>query len=134
MKNLILSITASIALILPLYSHAEERVGKAVFETSAELGLKLTEKAIKNIEVKTSKLVVGSEFTVAPDSIVHYQNQVGVYRLRDGWYKLIKVQIIKKDERQVNIRSSELKAGDELVTHGGDLLRVAEMDAFGAGE
>jgi hypothetical protein len=28
----------------------------------------------------------------------------------------------------------DLKSGDEIATHGADLLRVSEMDAFGGGE
>jgi hypothetical protein len=115
-------------------SFSEERNGKAVFEISPELGMRLTEKALKNIEVKTLKLATLSNYSVPPGSIVHFQDQTGVYRLREGWFKLVKVRIIKKNDREAFIDSSELKAQDELVVFGADLLRVAEMDAFGSGE
>jgi len=133
MKSLFILIGAAFALS-SFATHAEERRGKAVFETSTNLGMKLTDKALINIEVKTMKLDSTGDYNLPPESIVHFQDQVGVYRRRDGWFRLIKIQILKNSDREVSVRSTELRAGDELVIHGADLLRVSEMDAFGAGE
>ncbi len=114
--------------------HAEERPGKAVYETSSEQGMKLTEKALKNIEVKTIKIVSNQDNPLPLDGIVRFQDQVGVYRLRRGWFKLILVQLEKRDGQQVVVRSKDLQPDDEIVIQGAGLLRVAEMDASGSGE
>lgn len=112
----------------------EERPGKAVFEYSVESGMKLTEKALKNIEVKTTKVSSGSQQAISANALVYFQDQIGVYRLRNGWFKLVKVQLIKKGSSEVVIQSPELGADDEVAIHGADLLRVSEMDAAGGGE
>ncbi len=134
MNNLIylLFFMSLISVGFPTFS--EERAGKAVYETSAELGMKLNEKALKNIEVQTKKISPSNDQVIPLDSIVNFQDQIGVYRLRDGWFKLINIEILNKDNRQATVRTNELKGGDDLVIHGADLLRVAEMDAFGSGE
>ena len=121
-------------LLFSIDSSAEERPGKAVYETSAELGMRLGDKPLKNIEVKTIPYSSLSNQVIPIESLVHFQDQIGIYRLRDGWFKLIKIQIIKKKEKLVTVRTKELQEKDEVVIHGADLLRVAEMDAFGSGE
>lgn len=118
--------------VLPLSASAEERPGKAVFLTSPELGMKIGEKALKNIEVKLMKFSPPQAFPV--ESIVRFQDQTGVYRVRQGWFKLVPVQFKSTNEQLVSIQSKDLQAGDEIAVHGADLLRVSEMDAFGSGE
>lgn len=113
---------------------AELRSGKAVYETSNEKGMKLTESALKNIEVKSTKVSGASLHILPKESLVYFQDEIGVYRRRDNWFKLVKIQVIKKGPSEVTIRSSELQNGDEIAIHGADLLRVSEMDAFGSGE
>jgi hypothetical protein len=125
-----------IALILTgsLNAFSAERPGKAVYETSEEQGMRLTEKALKNIEVSTLPFKEPGNDPVPLASLVYFQGKVGVYRLRHGWFKLISVQVVKKDDREAVIRSGDLLPGDEIVSHGADLLRVSELDAFGSGE
>ena len=118
--------------VLPISASAEERPGKAVFLTSPESGMKISEKALKNIEVKLMKFSPAQAFPV--ESIVRFQDQTGVYRVRQGWFKLVPVQFKNTNERRVSIQSKDLQAGDEIAVHGADLLRVSEMDAFGSGE
>jgi hypothetical protein len=113
---------------------AEQRPGKAVYETSSELGMKLNEKALKNIEVRTKKIDRITLLSIPIEGLVFFQNHIGVYRLRDGWFKLIKVQVMKKNDSEATIQTSELRSGDEIAIHGADLLRVAELDAFGGEE
>lgn len=128
LASLILSLT-----LLPSIGLSEERPGKAVFETSPEQGMKLTEKALKNIEVKTTKAVSGSQYLLPLESLVYFQDQVGIYRLRQGWFKLVKVEVMKKRGKESLVRTNEIQSGDEIAIHGADLLRVSEMDAFGSG-
>ena len=73
--------------------------------------------------------------SIYKDHMVLYQSaKGGVYRLRDGWFKLVKIQIMSKGNEQAFIKSSELKSGDSIVVKGAALLRVSEMDAFGSEE
>lgn len=113
---------------------AEERSGKAVYETSLEKGMRLSEKALKNIEVATTSVSGGTDITLTGEPLVYFQDNVGVYRLRDGWFKLVKVQVVRKAKDLATLRSAELKAGDGVAIKGAGLLRVSEMDAFGGGE
>jgi hypothetical protein len=129
-KNLIL---AFILLFLTA-GHAETREGKAVYETSPELGMKISDVGLKNIEVQMTKVDGGGLLTFPKTALVYFQNDIGVYRRRDGWFKLIKVSSLKISEQSARIESSDLRAGDEVAIHGADLLRVAELDAFQGGE
>ena len=104
---------------------------KAVFETSKENGFKVGKKGLENIEVKLAQVTTSETHTLPVDSLVRFQNHVGVYRLRDGWFKLIPIQITKKGATTVTARCSELAPGDALVVEGAALMRVTEMDAFG---
>ena len=119
----------SFLLLWPQFIFGGVREGKAVYETS-ELGMKLTEKALVNIEVKTVRVGERSQLNCAREALVFYQDQIGVYRLREGWFKLVQVTVIKKNNLEAIIRSGELRSTDDLVVHGADLLRVSEMDAF----
>jgi hypothetical protein len=104
------------------YAHEEEEVsanigaGNAVTEADHEKGFKLSEQARKTLDYKES-LFSGH---VPPSSVVRYQDKTGVYRVRDGWIKLV--------------GPDELKKGDRVVTGGVALLRVTELDTFTAEE
>lgn len=134
MKYTLQGILFSMIMAFSIGAISEKREGKAVYEMSSDLGIKLTEKAIINIEVKSSKIDANNQLKIPSDALVYFQDQIGVYRLRDGWYKLIPIKVLKKDGNSVAIQKSEFKAGDEVVIHGADLLRVSEMDALGGGE
>ena len=124
-----------LALMLMFYSQvtfSETREGKAVYEISSEKGMRLTDIALKNIEVKVSK-VTSADIIIPVAALVYYQDQTGIYRLRDGWFKLVPIQITKKMNHDVQLQG-DFQVGDSLVIQGADLLRVSEMDAFGSGE
>lgn len=113
---------------------SEVREGKAVYEISGEKGMRLTAAALKNIEVSTKKINAKPPDSIPLSGLVQFQNRFGVYRLRDGWFKLIPVKINRKDKSEVSFVSAELDENDEIVITGVALLRVAEMDAFGGEE
>lgn len=93
----------------------------AVSEYTETNGMKLSEKAIKTIEIEYFKISASSDITKIPSScIVYYGENTGVYRYREGWFKLVKVK--------------ELKTGDQVVSQGAPLLRVAEMEVSSAAE
>ena len=103
MKYAVQGILFSMFLAFSIGAIAETREGKAVYEVSSDLGIKLTEKAIVNIEVKTAKINANNQLNIPTDALVYFQDQIGVYRLRDGWYKLVPIKILKKDITSVTM-------------------------------
>ncbi len=106
----------------------------AVLEASAKNGLRLSDKALKRLGVKSRKLSGSGSFRVPLSALVYSAEEVGVYRLRDGWYKHIDVEVSGKDRDSAVVRAPGLKVGDEVVIVGAPLLRVAELDVLGGEE
>lgn len=105
----------------------------AVQEASLKDGFRLTDKAKEIIGVKT-KALSSKPYVVPLSALVHYGDKLGVYRLRDGWFKLIEIQKNNKGSTDVSLDNSEFKDGDQIAIEGVALLRVSEMDAFGGEE
>lgn len=68
---------------------------------------------------------------VPKSSIVKVGEEINLYRYRDGFYKRIDFQIIKKNGNQIHIKSPDLKPGDQIVVQGMGFIRVAEIAALG---
>jgi hypothetical protein len=134
MRNVILLTILTVAHTFPLCAGAAAREGKAVNEISPELGFRLTEAARKNVGLQIQALKGTGPWGVPASAIVHYQDHVGVYRERDGWFKLVEVKVVSESGKQRVISSTELLNADAVVTADAGLLRVAEMDAFGSEE
>ncbi len=108
---------------------------KAVPETSKTDGFRLSEKATRTISLVTKPIVSAPEFTIPVRALVHSLDLLGIYRLRNGWYKLVPIEVVRKKESELTVRSHEIKADtDRVVTNGIELLRATEMEAFGGGE
>ena len=105
----------------------------AVLEANLKDGFRLAEKAKKVIGLKTENLK-SNPYSVPANSLVYYGDKVGIYRLRDGWFKLIEIKVIGKNGSQSTISTNEFKEGDQIAVEGVALLRVSEMDAFGGEE
>lgn len=126
-----------LGLFLNFNSNAQEvesgfRAGPtmAVQEANLQNGFKLTEQAKKNIALKTKK-IESSPYIVPAEALVYYGDKVGLYRLRDGWFKLIEIKDRTNKNTNITFNSVEFKIGDEVAIEGVALLRVSEMDAFG---
>lgn len=105
---------------------------KAILEVSQADGIRISDKAIKTLEIVTNSLSPGSEsFSIPPSAIIHSLDKVGVYRLRNGWFKFIEVKMLERSSKRTTVYSSELHSSDQVVIQGVALLRVTEMDAFG---
>lgn len=102
--------------------------GKAV-EALGHDGMKLSAKATAALGLKTVPLKGRSPYRVPFASLVFFRDEVGVYRLRDGWLKLVEVVVPEKTKLEATIRTSGLKPGDQVVISGVARLRVVEMDA-----
>ncbi len=105
--------------------------GKAITEASKKNGIRLSEKAVKTIGIRTETVNSENTHKISPKSLVYFQDEVGFYRLRDGLYKLVEVKVEKKSVTEAIVRTSELKPGDHVVVDGVGLLRTAELEAWG---
>lgn len=113
------------------HDHEEESTGgvghdNAVTAADEDKGIQLAPKAVQAIGILTSQI---SGTKVPESALVFYQNKVGVYRLRDGWYRLIPLNRVVDGSGYALPRAAFLP-GDRLVIAGVALLRVSELDAF----
>lgn len=102
----------------------------AVVEANRKDGFRLAENAKKVIGVGLKPLGP-SPYKIPLSAIVYYGDRIGVYRLRDGWFKLVEIQKIAELNSETTISSSDLKTSDQIAVEGVALLRVSDMDAFG---
>ncbi len=108
---------------------------KAVPETSKTDGFRLSEKATRTIGLTAKPIATAPEFTMPERALVRSLDILAIYRIRNGWYKLVPVEIVRRKESELTVRSHEIKAGtDYVVISGIELLRATEMEAFGGGE
>jgi hypothetical protein len=104
------------------HEHSEEKThpAEAVLESSEERGFRLSAPAIQTLGIETIVLKQSGIAEVPPSALVYFQDEVGVYRLRDGWFRLIHL-----DDPQ------DLRAGDAVAIRGAAFLRVTDMSLFG---
>lgn len=113
--------------------HGEEEAspnvgpGKGV-EAFGHEGMKLSAKAAASLGLKTSPIAGGGSVKVPASALVFFQDEVGVYRSRGGWIKLVEVELGERTRRDAVVRSKELKPGDQLVVAGAAAIRVIELD------
>jgi len=105
--------------------------GKGITAASPEQGFKLSNPAIKNFEIETFKIQNVKSITISKKAIVTAGDEVNIFRLRDGFFKRIDFDVIKKEATQITIKSKDLKISDEIVINGTGFLRIAEIAAFG---
>lgn len=108
--------------------------GNAVTAADPERGLQLSPEALQTLKI--GSVSVPANGVIPKSAIVTFKDEVGVYRLRDCWFKLVEGSAKNRNTGVVFIphRSSDLRSGDSVVVHGAPLLRVAELDAFSTGE
>ena len=104
--------------------------GKAILEATMENGLRLSEKAVLNLEIQLSPIKQSGSITVPTTALVKFQDFYAVYRKRDGWFKMVEVEPQISNGVSI-IFSKELKVGDELVVANAELLRVVDLDVWG---
>lgn len=104
--------------------------GKAVTAASPKTGLQLSEKGVRTLGLRTAA-IGKAPFRVPVSALVYFQSEVGVYRLKEGWFKLVEITVVQKNASEATVSSEELAPGDTLVVSGVGGLRVAELEAFG---
>lgn len=115
----------------PVSIKAEENLKKAVSETSPTLGFRISEVALKNLGVAMFKIPSPSSVYIPASSFVYFQDNVGIYRVRDGWFKLIVLKSVNPKGITLRVDGGDFRPNDLIVLKGAALLRVTEMDAFG---
>lgn len=128
---LALSLSASLAFAAEEGGAAKDRVGpgKAVEAANEKDGFKLSEKALRGMGLTLAK-VSSAQQTVPMQSLIRFQDFSAIYRVRDGWFRLVEVEPSISGGR-ASFSSKEFHLGDQLVLQGGSLLRVVELDIFG---
>lgn len=105
--------------------------GKAITAANKKDGIQLSEKAVKTLGLSYVAATGAGTFKLPFKTAVFFKDEVGVYRLKNGWHKLIEVQLISKTTSEVVVKTSELNSGDQIAKDGVPLLRAAELEAWG---
>ena len=104
---------------------------KGILAANEKDGFKLSPEATKNFDIKTVPLSEGTSWVIPAAAISYSALEVNLYRFRNGSYKRIDFKTLSKDITSRRISSTDLKAGESIVTTGLGFLRVAEIAAFG---
>ncbi len=104
---------------------------KAITAANKREGIQLSEKASKTLGLTYVAITGHGTFKVPVQSAVFFQDEVGVYRFKNGWHKLIEVELVSRTTTEVVVKTSELKSGDQIAKNGVPLLRAAELEAWG---
>ena len=100
--------------------------GKAIELVDENKGFKLSKEAVKTLEIKLESINSG-EFEIEKEVLVTSKNLKGIYRYRDGYFKFLTVESIKEIKGKYLIYIKDFKRGDQIVTNGIGLLRVADV-------
>lgn len=130
--NLIFIIILAISLPVSAHEAGETQAqigpGKAVEAVDPKNGIKLSEKARKVLEIQLQKVISTKEMTVPRTAVLKIQAKSAIYVFRDGWFKLIDIDAQDLKNGNFRVSSDQIKQGDEIVTHGSALIRVAHMN------
>jgi hypothetical protein len=115
-------------------AHGEEaeakNVGpeKGITSFDEDTGFKMSAEALKTFSVEKIALNGSGPWSVPASALLITGEDKSVYRVRNETFKRVDVTVVQKNKNQAVIQSSELNAGDGLVTKGVGDIRVAEVD------
>lgn len=106
--------------------------GKAITAASKKDGIKLSDKAIQTLGLRYQQIKSEGAHKLPAKAVVYFQGEMGVYRLRNGFFKLIEeIALTSKTSTEVTVKTAQIKSGDQVVIDGVPLLRAAELEAWG---
>jgi hypothetical protein len=107
--------------------------GNAVTEADHETGFKLSDKALRTLALELAPIRPQASYTLPKTAIVYFKDEAGVYRLREGRFKLIEGDAEAQADKILFTPEPKdaFQRGDQIVIKGVPLLRVTELDAFG---
>lgn len=115
--------------------HHEEntQVGsnKGILSADNKLGFQLSPAAEKNFEIQAAPVSLNHSVSIPKSAVVSTGTEQNIFRIREGYFKRIDFQIIRKDKDTIVVNSEELKSGDKVALTGLGFLRIAEIVAFG---
>ncbi|GIL17063.1 MAG: hypothetical protein BroJett040_08140 [Oligoflexia bacterium] len=98
---------------------------KGILEKSKE-GIKLSKEAVETMAIKA--MDIGSQSVSIPVSaLVKIKDEKYVYRLRNGWFKRVEIQVVQKNGNTLTVIISDFVAGDKIVTDGLGFLRTSDV-------
>lgn len=112
------------------HKHEEEHEHGTQVEVKEE-GFSLTPEAIKNFELRTTKLVGTSPWLIAQSAVLYAGEEVNVYRVRKNLYTRIDFKIISQQNGNLKIHSADLQESDEVVINGVGFVRIVEIVSSG---
>ena len=119
--------------------HKIKNFGKnmAVLNADENKGIQLSKEAIKTIALVEKKLSRYSlkkknTYRIPINSLIFYENNVGIYLKRDKWYTFHEIRIVKRDNKNAHIVLTGKYDKAMLIIEGCALLRLAHLEAFGA--
>ncbi len=139
MKHFLVITTGLLLASVASFSHAEEEAkappgagpGKAVVAASKEEGIKLSERAMATIGIKTMRLQ--TNFLVPSSALVHERGEFGVYVKKGEWFKYVEVEADNPSSSSVKIESKKIQPGEEIVVSDVSLLRLGELNVWNTG-
>lgn len=111
------------------HGHGEGKAvgaGKAITEVDEKKGFKLSPEAMKTLNVGF-QIVSGSEFTISTESLVSFKKINGVYRFRDGYFKLVDVTLLKTTKDGYHVNAPLVENGDQILIKAVGLVRIADV-------
>lgn len=137
-RNLSVLLSTIVLISSPVVAWTEEgeapkgRIGpgKAVLEAIEANGIRLSEKAIQNLNLRFAPVAENGTVKVQATALVKFQDFLAIYRKRDGWFKMVEVEP-RIQNGIAFITSKDLKVGDEVVIENSPLLRVVDLDVWG---
>lgn len=128
-------------LILPassIFAHGNEGVEpfsvgpeKGVIHADEHDGFVLRPSAEQNFAIKKIPIKAGPNWTIPREALVYSGLKTQVFRQRQNHWRSVDVEISRKSSKNVEIRSKELQAGDQLAVDGIGFLKIIEQSVFG---
>ncbi len=106
----------------------QTKKGNAVKAFSEEDGFKLSEKALKNLDVNFKTLKGNGPWSIPKSAIVRIKHSTGVYRQWNHWITMVLVKILNESEDSFTIKSIDLQNQDQIAVTGVKFLRMTEAD------
>jgi len=121
-----------------IFAHGDEgagpsRVGpeKGVIHADEHDGFVLRPSAEQNFAIKKTALKAGPNWTIPRHALIYSGLETQVFRQRENHWKSVDVEINRKTGKNVEIRSKDLQAGDQLAVDGIGFLKIIEQSVFG---
>lgn len=106
----------------------EIKEGGAITAFSKDDGFKLSDKAVKNLEVVFTTVNGKGPWVIPKSAIVKIKHSTGVYRKWEGWITMVLVKILSQTKETVTIKSVDLQDQDMVAITGVPFLRMTEAD------